>query len=192
MYDPRCEGPLDEVGPMRPVTPYGVAKHFAHETVSLYRDHFGLFCVAGILFNHESPRRPESYVTRRITRGVAQIARGRAHELRLGNLDPRRDWGFAGDYALAMWLMLRQESPEDLVIGTGEAHSVREFCEAAFAAAGLRVDDHVVSDPALMRPNDVPVRLADPSRARSRLGWSASVDFQSLVHMMVQADLDAE
>ncbi|HEX9562395.1 MAG TPA: GDP-mannose 4,6-dehydratase [Gemmatimonadaceae bacterium] len=181
----------DESAPRRPDSPYGTAKLRAHDLVEAGRDRDGLFAVTGILFNHDSPRRDESFVSRKITRGAARIARGEGRDLRLGNLRVRRDWGFAGDYVRAMWMMLQQDAPEDLVIGTGTAHSVADFCEVAFAAVGLGWADHVVSDPVLFRPADAPLRLADPGRARRRLGWSPEVDFHGLVSMMVAHEMGA-
>lgn len=191
MFAPEVVGPADESSPFRPISPYGAAKLYAHHLVGAYRDVHGMYAVSAILFNHESPRRSEAFVTRRITRGVARIARGEATELRLGNLDVRRDWGFAGDYVRAMWMMLQRDEPEDFVIGTGEAHSVADFCHAAFRAAGLDWREYVRSDPGRHRPGDVPVRLANPARARTRLGWTPEVDFDRLVEMMVRHDLGA-
>jgi GDPmannose 4,6-dehydratase len=182
----------DESAPRRPESPYGRAKLEAFELARRAREERGLHVSSGILFNHESPRRGAPFVTRRIARGAAAIARGHAQSLRLGNLDVRRDWGFAGDFVRAMWLMLQQSEPDDLVIGTGVAHSVAEFCEAAFGVVGLSWTDHVVSDPALFRPSDPPLRLADPARARVRLGWTPEVDFHGLVAMMVDAELKAD
>jgi GDPmannose 4,6-dehydratase len=183
--------PAGERSPLGSSTPYGIAKLHAHLTVRAYRERYGLFAVSGILFNHESPRRDEGFVTRKITRAVARIARGEQRNLHLGNLDARRDWGFAGEYVEAMWRMLQRADAEDFVIGTGTAHSVRDFCEEAFRVAGLRAGDHVVSDEALLRPGDAPVRVADASRARALLGWTPRVSFPELVRMMVHADIDA-
>jgi GDPmannose 4,6-dehydratase len=154
-----------------------------------YRESFGLFAVSGILFNHESPRRGLEFVTRKVTDAVARIKLGLQTELRLGNLDARRDWGFAGDYVDAMWRMLQQDAPDDYVIGTGETYSVRDLCEQAFAVAGLDYRDHVVQDPKFFRPAEVDLLVADPTKARERLGWEPRVDFASLVRMMVEADL---
>ncbi|HSA55861.1 MAG TPA: GDP-mannose 4,6-dehydratase [Gemmatimonadaceae bacterium] len=190
MYAPELETPLREDSAMRPASPYGAAKLYAHHVTRQYREAYGMHVSSAILFNHESPRRSEAFVTRKITRAAARIARGAQRELRLGNLDARRDWGFAGDYVRALWEMLQVERPEDLVIGTGVAHSVSDFCAAAFAAAGLNWRDHVVSDPSLFRSADTPVRLADPTRARERLGWTPEVDFTRLIEMMVRYDMD--
>jgi GDPmannose 4,6-dehydratase len=184
--------PLSEESTMRPASLYGAAKLYAHHMTRIYREAFGLYAANGILFNHESPRRGESFVTQRIARGVARIARGKQKELRLGNLEPRRDWGFAGDYARAMWLMLQRPVAEDLVIGTGKAHSVREFCEAAFRTAGLDWTEHVVFDESLIRPSDPSLRVADPSRARALLGWEPEIDFEALVQMMVHEAMRRE
>ncbi len=174
-----------------PTSPYGKAKLAAHDLARTYRQDGGLYVVNGILFNHESPRRGPGFVTARIARGVADIALGRKRELRVGNLDVRRDWGFAGDFVRAMWLSLQEEEPTDYVLGTGAAHSVAELCEQAFQEAGLDWRDHVVSDPALVRADDVALRLADPGKARRRLGWSPEVDFRDLVSMMVRHELDS-
>ena len=178
----------DESAPRDPQSPYARAKHEAFELVRRARD-YGLYTVTGILFNHESPRRGESFVTRKIARAAARISLGAQHELTLGNLDVRRDWGFAGDYVRAMWLMMFQDEPEDLVIGTGEAHSVADFCDAAFCHVGLNWRDYVVSDASLLRPSDAPLRLANPARAKARLGWTPEVDFERLVAMMVDYEL---
>ena len=181
--------PQNEHSPLRPRSPYGCAKALGHCLVSSYREAYGLFAVSGILFNHESPRRGETFVTRKITRGVADILAGRTGELRLGNLDARRDWGFAGDYVEAMWLMLQQGEPEDYVVGTGVAHSVREFCELAFGQAGLRWQDHVRTDPRFVRPAELDHLVADPTKANRDLSWKPKVDFEGLVSMMLEADL---
>jgi GDPmannose 4,6-dehydratase len=154
-----------------------------------YRESFDLFAVSGILFNHESPRRGLEFVTRKISDGVARIKHGLQHDLRLGNLDARRDWGFAGDYVDAMWRMLQQDQPDDFVIGTGETYSVREFCELAFGAVGLDYREHVVQDERFFRPAEVDLLVADPSRAKAELGWTPRVNFRQLVEMMVEADL---
>lgn len=190
MFAPELTGPLAEDAPFRPVSPYGVAKLFGHHLVGAYRERWSAFAASAVLFNHESPRRSEAFVTRRITRGVARIARGEVHELRLGNLESRRDWGFAGDYVRAMWMMLQHAEPTDFVIGTGQAHSVAEFCAAAFGVAGLDWRAHVVSDADRLRPSDAAVRVADPTRAQARLGWTPEVDFPRLVEMMVRHDLE--
>jgi GDPmannose 4,6-dehydratase len=183
------QAPQCETTPIRPATPYGVSKSFAFWTTAVYRESRGLFAASAILFNHESPRRGPEFVTRKITSGVARIAAGRASSLNLGNLESRRDWGFAGDYVEAMWRILQQDTPDDFVVGTGETHSVREFCEAAFRAAGLDYLHHVVQDEKLFRPVDSQQIVADPARARERLGWTPKVKFTELVEMMVHADL---
>jgi len=179
----------DEFAPRAPVSPYGRAKLEAEGIARQYREQHSLFVVTGILFNHESPRRHETFVSRKIARGAARIARGEERSLSLGTMDIRRDWGFAGDYVKAMWLMLQQQEPEDLVVGTGVAHSIADFCRLAFERAGLNANEHVVVDPSLVRPDDAPLRLANPARARSRLGWTPEVDFQRLVMMMVDNEM---
>lgn len=179
----------DEHAPLNPPSPYGSAKLEAMELVRQAREGFGLYAVTGILFNHESPRRGEGFVTQKIARGAARIALGRQQQLSLGLLEVRRDWGFAGDYVRAMWQMMFQDEPEDLVIGTGVAHSVAEFCDAAFRHAGLDWREHVSVDESLVRPADAPLRLANPARARQRLGWTPEVDFDALVAMMVDEQL---
>jgi GDPmannose 4,6-dehydratase len=184
------ETPQRETTSFHPRSPYGVAKAYGHYLTVNYRESYGLFAVAGILFNHESPRRSVEFVTRKITDGAARIKLGLARELRLGNLDAKRDWGFAGDYVQAMWLMLQQEEPEDFVIATGETHTVREFCELAFGALDLDWQQFVVTDPAFTRPAEVDLLLGDASRAREKLGWSPRVAFPELVRMMVDADLE--
>ena len=184
------ETPQRESTPFYPRSPYGVAKVYGHWITVNYRESFDLFAVSGILFNHESPRRGLEFVTRKVTDGVARIKLGKAKELRLGNLDARRDWGFAGDYVEAMWRMLQQDQPDDYVIGTGETWSVRQLCEAAFGAAGLDYRDHVVLDERFLRPAEVELLVADPTRARTELGWKPTVNFQQLVTMMVEADLE--
>ena len=184
------ETPQTERTPFYPRSPYGVAKVYGHWITVNYRESYGLYAVSGILFNHESPRRGIEFVTRKVTDGVARIKLGLATELRLGNLDARRDWGFAGDYVEAMWRMLQQDEPRDYVIGTGVTHSVRDLVEAAFAHVGLDWQHHVTQDPRYMRPAEVDVLLADPSRARTDLGWTPTVGFTELVAMMVDADLE--
>ncbi len=189
MFGKVREVPQKETTPFYPRSPYGVAKVYGHWITVNYRESYGMFAVSGILFNHESPRRGLEFVTRKISYGVAKIKLGLASELRLGNLDARRDWGYAGDYVRAMWLMLQQDEPEDYVIGTGETHSVREFCEIAFSHVGLDYRDYVVQDPRFFRPAEVDLLVADPSKARQKLGWSPTVTFEELVKMMVDADL---
>ncbi len=191
MFGKVRETPQNELTPFHPRSPYGVAKAYGHWITVNYRESYDLFAVSGILFNHESPRRGLEFVTRKITHGVARIRAGRAKELRLGNLDARRDWGFAGDYVRAMWLMLQQKEPGDYVIATGQSHTVREFAERAFAHVGLDWKDHVVVDPALYRPAEVEILVGDPSKARAMLGWSPEVSFDELVARMVDADLAA-
>jgi GDPmannose 4,6-dehydratase len=181
--------PQSETTTFHPRSPYACAKLFAHSLTVNYRESYGLHSSAGILFNHESPRRGETFVTRKITRAVARIKHGVQDKLHLGNLDARRDWGYAPDYVRAMWLMLQQDVPDDFVIGTGEAHSVREFAQAAFAAADLDWRDHVEVDPRYFRPAEVDYLLADASKARRVLGWEPSVSFEELVRMMVDSDL---
>ena len=183
--------PQNENSPLRPFSPYGCAKTMGHCLTGIYREAHGLFAVSGILFNHESPRRGEEFVTRKITKAVASIARGRCSHVALGNLDACRDWGYAADYVEAMWMMLQQDEPEDFVVGTGESHSVREFCERAFAQVGLDWREHVRCDPALMRPIEIANLISDPSRARETLGWKHTVGFEDLVALMVDADLSA-
>jgi GDPmannose 4,6-dehydratase len=180
--------PQDEETPFHPRSPYGCAKVYAHWQTVNYRESYGLHASCGILFNHESPRRGEEFVTRKIARAAARIAAGRQDTLHLGNLDAKRDWGFAGDYVEAMWLMLQQDTPDDYVIATGETHTVREFCELAFARVGLRWEEHVVVDPALFRPAEVDLLLGDASKAREVLGWEPRCSFRSLVQEMVDAD----
>ncbi|MBV8117859.1 MAG: GDP-mannose 4,6-dehydratase, partial [Candidatus Eremiobacteraeota bacterium] len=172
-------------------SPYGVAKVYGHWLTVNYRESYGLFAASGILFNHESPRRGKEFVTRKITDGVARIKLGMASELRLGNLDAMRDWGFAGDYVRAMWLMLAQDVPDDYVIATGHTHSVREFCAIAFEAAGLgSYEQYVKVDPRFIRPAEVDVLVGDSSKARGVLGWQPEVAFEDLVGMMVEADIE--
>jgi GDPmannose 4,6-dehydratase len=184
------EVPQTELTPFHPRSPYGVAKAYGHFLTVNYRESYDLFAVSGILFNHESPRRGLEFVTRKVSDGVARIRLGRATHLALGNLDARRDWGFAGDYVRAMWLMLQQESASDYVVATGVDHSVRELCDVAFAHAGLDYRDHVTLDPALIRPAEVDNLRGDAAKAQTALGWAPDVDFQGLVEMMVDADLE--
>jgi len=189
MFGKMLEVPQTEQTPFYPRSPYGVAKVYGHFITVNYRESYGMYAVSGILFNHESPRRGLEFVTRKISDGVARIKLGLASELRLGNLDAERDWGFAGDYVEAMWLMLQQDEPTDYVIATGETHSVRECVEVAFAHAGLEVDRHVVLYPAFLRPAEVDQLIGDPSRARAELGWEPRTTFRELVEMMVDADI---
>jgi GDPmannose 4,6-dehydratase len=189
MFGKVTETPQRETTPFYPRSPYGVAKVYGHWITVNYRESYDLFAVSGILFNHESPRRGIEFVTRKVTDGVARIKLGLAKDLHLGNLDARRDWGFAGDYVEAMWLMLQQPEPRDYVIGSGETHSVRELVELAFAHVGLDYREYVVSDPRFHRPAEVELLLADAGKARRELGWSPKVSFRELVTMMVDADL---
>jgi GDPmannose 4,6-dehydratase len=182
--------PQREDTPFWPRSPYGVAKVYGHWATVNYRESFDLFAVSGILFNHESPRRGLEFVTRKVTDAVARIKHGVQKELRLGNLDAQRDWGFAGDYVRAMWLMLQQERPNDYVIATGETHPVQELVEIAFERAGLDWREYVVQDPKFMRPAEVDLLIGDPAKAKAELGWEPEVGFRELVHMMVDADLD--
>jgi GDPmannose 4,6-dehydratase len=190
MFGKVREVPQNEQTPFYPRSPYGVAKVYGHFITVNYRESYGLFAVSGILFNHESPRRGLEFVTRKITDGVARIKLGLADELRLGNLEAKRDWGYAGDYVEAMWLMLRAGEPEDYVIATGEEHSVRELAEIAFDHAGLEMEKHVVIDPEFLRPAEVDHLVGDASKARAQLGWKPRVSFRELVEIMVDADLD--
>ena len=190
MFGKVTETPQREDTAFYPRSPYGVAKVYGHWITVNYRESYGLYAVSGILFNHESPRRGIEFVTRKVTDGVARIKLGLARELRLGNLEARRDWGFAGDYVDAMWRMLQQDQPQDYVIGSGETHSVRELVELAFAHVGLDYRQHVVSDPKYYRPAEVDLLLADPSKARRELGWTPTIGFTELVAMMVDADME--
>jgi GDPmannose 4,6-dehydratase len=182
--------PQTETTPVRPRSPYGVAKAYAHFISVNYRESYGMHASSAILFNHESPRRAIQFVTRKITDAVARIKLGLADELRLGNLDARRDWGFSGDYVEAMWLMLQQDEPDDYVVATGETHTVREFCEIAFDRVGLDWERYVVVDSVLFRPAEIDVLCGDASRARTILGWEPRVSFRELVEMMVYADME--
>ena len=183
------EVPQTEQTAFHPRSPYGVAKTYGHFLTVNYRESFGMYAVSGILFNHESPRRGHEFVTRKITDGAARIKLGLAAELRMGNLDAQRDWGFAGDYVRAMWAMLQQEGPTDFVVATGVAHSVREVCEVAFGRLELDYKRYVIVDSELYRPAEVDHLLGDASRAKSILDWTPEVDFHSLIEMMVDADL---
>jgi GDPmannose 4,6-dehydratase len=191
MFGRARETPQSERTPFYPRSPYGVAKSYGHFITVNYRESFGLHASSGILFNHESPRRGRSFVTRRISRGVAEIKLGLANELLLGDLDVRRDWGYAKEYVEAMWLMLQQPEAADYVIGTGVSHSVRDLVDAAFSCVDLKADDHVRIDPGLVRPADIEELVADASKARDRLGWESRTSFEEVVEMMVRADLDA-
>jgi GDPmannose 4,6-dehydratase len=191
MFGKVHETPQRESTPFHPRSPYGVAKVYGHYLTVNYRESYGLFACSGILFNHESPRRGLEFVTRKITHGVARIKLGLANELRLGNLEARRDWGFAGDYVKAMWLMLQQEKPDDYVVGTGGTHRVEDFVRIAFGHAGLDWRRHVVVDPQFYRPAEVDLLLADPSKAHRALGWRPEMAFEQLVTTMVDADLAA-
>ncbi len=183
--------PQNESTPFYPRSPYGVAKVYGHWITVNYRESYDMFAVSGILFNHEGPRRGKEFVTRKITDGVARIKWGLQKELLLGNLDAQRDWGFAGDYVRAMWLMLQQSEPDDYVIANGRTHSVREFCRVAFEAAGLNsFESYVKLDPRFMRPAEVDLLVGDPSKAKRVLGWQPEVSFEQLVAMMVEADID--
>jgi len=190
MFGKVLEVPQRETTPFYPRSPYGVAKVYGHWITINYRESFNMFAVSGILFNHESPRRGLEFVTRKITNGVARIKLGIAKELRLGNLESRRDWGFAGDYVGAMWMMLQCEKPDNFVVGTGETHSVREFCEIAFGHVGLDYTDYVVQDEQFYRPAEVDLLVSNPSKARSVLGWEPTVSFKELVIMMVDAEIE--
>ncbi len=190
MFGKVHEVPQTETTPFHPRSPYGVAKVYGHWITLNYRESYDLHATSGILFNHESPRRGLEFVTRKISHTVAQIKLGLVDELRLGNLDAQRDWGFAGDYVEAMWLMLQREIPEDFVICTGQTHSVREFCEVAFGHAGLNWEEHVVVDEAFFRPAEVDLLVGDATKADEMLGWKPETSFESLVTMMVDADID--
>jgi GDPmannose 4,6-dehydratase len=192
MFGKVHESPQRESTPFYPRSPYGVAKVYGHWITVNYRESFGLYAVSGILFNHESPRRGLEFVTRKVTDAVARIKLGRAKEVKLGNLDSRRDWGFAGDYVDAMWRMLQKDEPDDYVIGTGHTCSVRDLCETAFRCVGLDYREHVVQDPKFFRPAEVDLLVADPSKARDNLGWTPKVSFTALVEMMVEADLERQ
>jgi GDPmannose 4,6-dehydratase len=190
MFGKAQETPQRETTAFYPRSPYGVAKVYGHWITVNYRESYGLYAVSGILFNHESPRRGLEFVTRKVSHGVARIVRGQARELRLGNLDAGRDWGYAGDYVDAMWRMLQQPAPADYVVGTGETHTVRELCEVAFGHVGLDWKQHVVVDPQFVRPAEVDILQADAGKARRELGWAARTSFADLVRLMVDADLE--
>jgi GDPmannose 4,6-dehydratase len=189
MFGRVLETPQRETTPFYPRSPYGVAKVYGHYITVNYRESYDLFACSGILFNHESPRRGLEFVTRKVTDGVARIKLGLADHITLGNLDARRDWGFAGDYVEAMWRMLQQERADDYVVATGVTNTVGRLVELAFEHAGLDRDEHVRTDPALIRPAEVDLLVGDPSKAREQLGWEPAVDFEGLVRMMVDADL---
>jgi GDPmannose 4,6-dehydratase len=192
MFGKVFESPQNEQTPFYPRSPYGVAKVYGHWITVNYRESYDMFCCSGILFNHESPRRGLEFVTRKVTNAVARIKLGLEDKLALGNLDARRDWGFAGDYVEAMWLMLQQDEPNDYVIATGETHSVRELVEIAFSRVGLDWEKHVVVDPRFIRPAEVELLLGDCTKAREKLGWQTRVSFEALVRMMVDADLQRQ
>ena len=190
MFGKVRETPQKETTPFYPRSPYGVAKVYGHWITINYRESYGVHATSGILFNHESPRRGLEFVTRKVTHTVAKIKLGLADELRLGNMDSRRDWGYAGDYVRAMWLMLQQDQPDDYVVATGETHSVRELCEAAFGRVGLDWEQYVVQDERFMRPAEVDLLVGDASKAGEALGWEPTVTFRGLIEMMVDADLE--
>jgi len=190
MYGKVHEVPQSETTPFHPRSPYGVAKVYGFFITQNYRESYGMHASNGILFNHESPRRGLEFVTRKITDHVARIKRGTATELRLGNLEAQRDWGFAGDFVEGMWRMLQADAPDDFVLATGETHTVREFCEIAFSHVGLDYRDHVVTDPRFVRPAEVELLLGDPAKAKAELGWEPKVTFTGLVEMMVDADME--
>ena len=181
------ESPQTESTPHNPMTPYGVSKLAAHQLVGLYRKMHGIFAVSGILYNHESPRRPERFVTQKIARSAAEIAKGKKEKLKLGNIDAHRDWGFAGDYVKAIWMMLQTDSPDDYIVATGESHSVRDFLQAAFRHAGLDWEKWVESDPTLIRPVEVGRLVGDSAKAKEKLGWKPEVTFEELARMMVDS-----
>lgn len=189
MFGKVVEVPQKESTPLYPRSPYGVAKVYGHWITINYRESYDMFCTSGILFNHESERRGKEFVTRKVTDAVARIKQGKQKVLKLGNLDSRRDWGFAGDYVEAMWLMLQQPEADDYVVATGETHPVRELVEIAFSHVGLNYRDHVEIDPAFFRPAEVDLLVGDPSKAKAKLGWTPKVNFQQLVARMVDADM---
>ncbi len=190
LYGKVVETPQKETTPFHPRSPYAVAKAYSFYMTQNYREAYGMFATNGILFNHESERRGETFVTRKITRAIGRIKQGIQKELFLGNLDAKRDWGHAKDYVEAMWLMLQQDTPDDFVIGTGETHSVREFAEKAFAIAGLDYNQYVKIDPRYFRPSEVDLLLSDPSKAKKTLGWQPKIGFEELVRRMVESDLE--
>ncbi len=189
MFGKVVEVPQKESTPLYPRSPYGVAKVYGHWITINYRESYDMFCTSGILFNHESERRGKEFVTRKVTDAVARIKQGKQKVLKLGNLDSRRDWGFAGDYVEAMWLMLQQSEADDYVVATGETHPVRELVEIAFSHVGLNYQDHVEIDPAFFRPAEVDLLVGDPAKAKAKLGWTPKVNFQQLVARMVDADM---
>ena len=189
MFGKVLETPQTETTPFYPRSPYGVAKVYGHYLTINYRESYDMFAVSGILFNHESPRRGLEFVTRKITNGVAKIKLGLSKELRLGNLEAKRDWGFAGDYVRAMWLMLQQSEPKDYVVATGTTHTVREFCQLAFQSAGLNYENHVIIDPSFLRPAEVEQLTGCPKKVERELGWKPEVSFSQMIEMMVKADL---
>ena len=190
MYGKVRETPQSEETPFYPRSPYGVAKAYGHYITVNYRESYNLFAVSGILFNHESPRRGLEFVTRKVTDGVARIKHGLSKELRLGNLDAKRDWGFAGDYVRAMWLMLQQQEPDDYVIATGETRTVKNLVEVAFGAAGLKWQDYVKVDEKFFRPAEVDLLVGDSSKAQTKLGWKPEVSFERMIEMMVKTDME--
>jgi GDPmannose 4,6-dehydratase len=190
MFGKVREVPQTELTPFHPRSPYGVAKVYGHWITVNYRESYGMHASSGILFNHESPRRGLEFLPRKVSHGVARIKLGLDGELRVGNLDSKRDWGFAGDYVRAMWRMLQQDEPDDFVVSTGETHSARELCEVAFDRAGLNWEDHVVIDQRFFRPAEVDLLVGDATKARDKIGWKTEVGFPELVAMMVDADID--
>ncbi|MBN1873670.1 MAG: GDP-mannose 4,6-dehydratase [Anaerolineae bacterium] len=190
MFGKVREVPQTETTPFYPRSPYGIAKVYGHWITINYRESYNLFACSGILFNHESPRRGLEFVTRKVTHYVAKIKLGMETQLPLGNLDSKRDWGYAGDYVRAMWLMLQQDKPDDYVVGTGETHAVRELCEVAFSYVGLNWEDYVTQDPRFMRPAEVDLLVSNPNKARHVLGWEPEVSFKQLIEMMVESDLE--
>lgn len=190
MFGKVQEVPQTERTPFYPRSPYGVAKLYGHWITTNYRESYDLFACSGILFNHESPRRGLEFVTRKVTDAVARIKTGRQSKLAMGNLDAKRDWGFAGDFVEAMWLMLQQDTPDDYVIATGETHSVRELLEVAFSHVGLNFEDYVVIDPRFVRPAEVDLLIGDPTKAKEKMGWKPKVTFEELIRMMVDADME--